>query len=96
MSRLLNGNSKNKSLQRWISVRTPALGTGGPEFKSRRPDQNISRVFFSLLKAFFTQDPTVEIRQAGGLDPQAVWFPLVRRMTNLQKPEEAGVLFKNH
>src|SRR5207302_4478921 len=34
---------------------TPALGAGGPEFKSRRPDQNISRVFFSLLKALFTK-----------------------------------------
>jgi hypothetical protein len=33
---------------------TPALGAGGPEFKSRRPDQNISRVFFSILKAPFT------------------------------------------
>src|ERR1700722_11966817 len=32
----------------------PALGAGGPEFKSRRPDQNISRVFFSILKAPFT------------------------------------------
>ena len=29
---------------------TPALGAGGPAFKSRRPDQNISRVFYSLLK----------------------------------------------
>jgi hypothetical protein len=35
---------------------TPALGAGGPEFKSRRPDQNISRVFFSLSKALFTQN----------------------------------------
>jgi hypothetical protein len=35
---------------------TLALGAGGPEFKSRRPDQNISRVFFSLLKAPFTSD----------------------------------------
>src|SRR6266851_449567 len=33
---------------------TPALGAGGPEFKSRRPDQNISRVFFRLMKAPFT------------------------------------------
>jgi hypothetical protein len=33
---------------------TPALGAGGPEFKSRRPDQNISRVFCSLSKAYFT------------------------------------------
>jgi len=30
--------------------RTPDLGAGVPEFKSRRPDQNIWRVFFSLLK----------------------------------------------
>ena len=36
---------------------TPDLGAGGPEFKSRRPDQNISRVFFSLLKAPFTSNP---------------------------------------
>ena len=33
---------------------TPALGAGGPEFKSRRPDQNISRVFCSLSKVNFT------------------------------------------
>jgi hypothetical protein len=33
---------------------TPALGAGGPEFKSRRPDQNIFRIFFSLWKALFT------------------------------------------
>jgi hypothetical protein len=35
----------------------PDLGAGGPEFKSRRPDQNISRVFFGLLKAPFTSTP---------------------------------------
>ncbi len=28
----------------------------GPEFKSRRPDQNILRVFFSLTKDYFTQN----------------------------------------
>ena len=33
---------------------TPDLGAGGPEFESRRPDQNISRVFSSLSKANFT------------------------------------------
>ena len=37
--------------------RTAALGAGGPEFKSRRPDQNISRVFFGLLRAPFTPPP---------------------------------------
>jgi hypothetical protein len=36
---------------------TPALGAGGPRFKSGRPDQNISRVFFGLLKAPFTSNP---------------------------------------
>jgi len=36
------------------------LGAGGPEFKSRRPDQNISRVFFSLSKGLFTQNSPVE------------------------------------
>jgi len=51
---------------------TPALGAGGPEFKSRRPDQNIWRVFFSLLNAPFTEILTVEIRQTGGLDSQVV------------------------
>src|SRR6266568_7102014 len=30
---------------------TPALGAGGPEFKSRRPDQNISRIFFRLMES---------------------------------------------
>src|ERR1700747_3523788 len=35
----------------------PALGAGGLRFKSGRPDQNISRVFFSLLKAPFTPTP---------------------------------------
>ena len=48
------------------------LGAGGPEFKSRRPDQNIPRVFFSLLKARFTQNSPVEFRQTGRLDLQVV------------------------
>ena len=39
---------------------TPDLGAGGPRFKSGRPDQNISRIFFSLSKALFTQNVTVE------------------------------------
>ena len=36
---------------------TPDLGAGGPRFKSGRPDQNISRVSFCLLKAPFTPPP---------------------------------------
>jgi hypothetical protein len=51
---------------------TPALGAGGPRFKSGRPDQNISPVFFSLLKALFTRHSPVEFPQTGGLDSQVV------------------------
>ena len=40
----------------------PALGAGGPRFKSGRPDQNISRILFSLLNAFFTRNSPVEFR----------------------------------
>jgi len=50
----------------------PALGAGGPELKSRRPDQNISRVFFRLMKASFTQNSPVEFWQTGVLNSQAV------------------------
>ena len=53
-------------------ARLPVLGAGGPEFKSRRPDQNISRVFFGIVKALFTQILTVEIPQTGDLDSQVV------------------------
>ena len=51
---------------------TPALGAGGLRFKSGRPDQNISRVFFSVLKSPFTQNSPVEFPQTGGLDSQVV------------------------
>jgi len=50
----------------------PALGAGGPRFKSGRPDQNIFCVFFSLLKAPFTHPPSVEFWQPGGLVTQVV------------------------
>ena len=48
------------------------LGAGGLEFKSPRPDQNISRIFFDLLKARFTQDSSVEFDQTGVLNSQVV------------------------
>jgi hypothetical protein len=51
---------------------TPDLGAGGPRFKSGRPDQNILRIFFDLLKARFTQNPSVEFDQTGGQNSQAV------------------------
>jgi hypothetical protein len=51
---------------------TPDLGAGGPRFKSGRPDQNILRVFFDLLKACFTQNSSVEFGETGGLTSQAV------------------------
>jgi hypothetical protein len=75
---------------------TPDLGAGGPRFKSGRPDQNISRVFFSILKAPFTSTSSVEFWQTGGLDPQVVYFPRVPHMTNLQKHEEAGMLYRKY
>jgi len=46
----------------------PALGAGGLRFKSGCPDQNISRVFFILLKAPFTQNSPVELAR------QEVWI----------------------
>jgi hypothetical protein len=46
---------KNKIEKEGLPKDSPAgLGAGGPEFKSRRPDQNISRVFCSFWKANFT------------------------------------------
>ena len=57
---------------------TPALGAGGPRFKSGRPDQNILRVFFSLLKAQFTPNPSVNFGQTGSLVAQVVLQPLHR------------------
>jgi hypothetical protein len=47
------------------------LGAGGPRFKSERPDQNISRIFFDLSKARFTQNSSVEFDQTGGRNSQA-------------------------
>jgi hypothetical protein len=64
---------KNKIEKEGLPRDSPAgLGAGGPEFESRRPDQNISRIFFSLLKALFTHNSSVEFRQTGGLNSQIV------------------------
>jgi len=51
---------------------TPGLGAGSPRFKSGRPDQNSSRIFFGLSKPFFTPNIPVEFAQAGGLDAQVI------------------------
>ncbi len=51
---------------------TPALGAGGPEFKSRRPDQNIARVFFRLTKSSVHSNSSVDFWQAGVLNSQVV------------------------
>ena len=64
--------SSNAENGRFVLDGPPALGAGGPEFKSRRPDQNISRVFFSLMKAPFTQNSSVEFWQTGVLNSQVV------------------------
>ena len=71
---------------------TPALGAGGPEFKSRRPDQNISRVIFSSLKAPFTSNPIFGILADRRSGFASRFFPRVRRITNLQKHGDPGVL----
>ena len=64
---------KNKIEKEGLPRDSPAgLGAGGPRFKSGRPDQNIARVFYSLLKAPFTENSPVEFPQAGGLDSQVV------------------------
>jgi hypothetical protein len=43
------------------------------------------RSFFNLSKTLLTQNHPVEFRQAGGLDSQVVYFPIVRRITNYSK-----------
>jgi hypothetical protein len=48
---------------------TPDLGAGGPEFNLGAPTKNISRVFFSLLKAPFTSDPIC------GIHPHICYMP---------------------
>jgi hypothetical protein len=55
------------------------LGAGGPRFKSGRPDQNISRIFFELLKARFTQNSSVEFDQTGGLNSQECYSEIIER-----------------
>jgi len=64
--------SKNVENRTVVFGSAPALGAGGPRFKSARPDQNMSRVFFDLLKARFTQNSSVEFSQTGGLNSQAI------------------------
>ena len=68
---VLKGNIEKEGLR---SDSPAGLGAGGPEFKSRRPDQNISRIFFRLCKTLFTQNFTVEILHTGVLDSQVVSF----------------------
>jgi hypothetical protein len=50
----------------------PSLGAGDLQFKSGRPDQNISRIFLGLSKFLFTRFFTVEFSQTGGLDFQVI------------------------
>jgi hypothetical protein len=71
--------SKNKIEKEGVPRDSPAgLGAGGPRFKSGRPDQIISRIFFRLCKTLFTQNFTVEIWQTGVLDSQVVSFRRLR------------------
>src|SRR5712664_1489560 len=75
---------------------TPALGAGGPEFKSRRPDQNISRIFFRLCKTLFTPNFRVEFCQTGGLNSHKSFNSQdFAARCAMQKHGLAGVLFRN-
>jgi len=59
------------------------------------PRQNISRVFFSLLKAPFTSNPICGIlADRRSQFASRLRFQEFRHMTNLQKHGEAGVLFR--
>ena len=74
----------------------PALGAGGPEFKSRRPDQNISRIFFRLSKTLFTPNFRVEFCQTGGLNSHKSFNSQdFAARCAMQKHGLAGVLFRN-
>jgi hypothetical protein len=64
---------------------TPDLGAGGPRFKSRRPDQNILRIFLGIPKFLFTHFFTVEFCQTGGPDAQVIKFPRLRCTLRLAK-----------
>ncbi len=55
---------------------TPALGAGGPRFKSGRPDQNIVPIFLGLLKCGHTECFSVEFSEAGGLVLQVIQSPM--------------------
>src|SRR5229473_7293433 len=44
----------------------PALGAGGPEFKSRRPDQFMFIVFHHLGTLVLLLGPSVSFSEAGG------------------------------
>src|SRR6202521_5926552 len=88
-----SGNVENR---RVVLTIPPALGAGGLRFKSGRPDQNISRVFFRLMKAPFTKNSSVEFWQTGGLDSQVFYFRRFRKMTIMKKHGEQGVFLKNY
>jgi len=55
LSYLLNRLFPRTGLKRkdFQEIARLALGAGGPRFKSGRPDQNISRIFFSFIKSSF-------------------------------------------
>jgi len=67
---------KNKIEKEGLPRDGPAgLRAGGPEFKSRRPDQNIFRHFKRLSESTFTRISPLENAQTGGYVVQVVRYP---------------------
>jgi hypothetical protein len=85
---------KNNVAKKGLLKDNPSgLGAGGPRFKSGRPDQNTSGLFFGLSKDLFTPNWSVEFPETGGLNSQVVYSPIVPGVWKMQKDAEAGVPF---
>jgi hypothetical protein len=63
---------------------SPALGAGGPDFKSERPDQNISRHFIRLSEHRSTSTAPVENKQTGVQDSHVVQPKKVTPLGNFE------------
>jgi hypothetical protein len=100
----LGGSTEVLGLTKLLPV---ALGAGGPRFKSGRPDQNVLRIFFDLLKAPFTQNSSVvEFDQTGGsefasrlipkISPHDKYSKTGRGRSAMQKTLTGGKLNARH
>jgi hypothetical protein len=76
--------------------RTPDLGAGGLRFKSGRPDQNISRVFLSLLNGPFTSNPIRGILADRRSGSKSRLLSESSPHDEFAKHDEAGVLYRKY